>query len=93
MCSNFMATVAGPGIGFEAHSRQRSGGEDNYGLPRNEQIAHKKSWLEDELSFEKAQACRGHASFRGCDTSFGGRNYHSNHLKSVISFHAVSRPT
>jgi len=32
VCSNFMATVAGPGIGFEAHSRQGSGGEDNYGI-------------------------------------------------------------
>ena len=62
-------------------------------LPRNEQFEQKKIVvLEDELPFEKAQACRCHVSFRGYGTSFGGRNYHSNRFKWMISFH-VSRPT
>ena len=98
--SNFMATVAGPGIGFEAHSRQGSGGEDNYGIQWFSNVPSQKwtVWaqkivvLKDELPFEKAQGCRCHVSFRGYATSFGGRNYHSNRFKWMISFH-VSRPT
>ena len=97
---NFMATVAGPGIGFEAHSRQGSGGEDSYGIQWFSNVPSQKwtVWaqkivvLEDELPFEKAQPCRCHVSFRGYGTSFGGRNYHSNRFKWMILFH-VSRPT
>lgn len=100
MWSNFMATMAGPGIGFEAHSRQGSGGEDSYGIQWFSNVPSQKwtVWaqkivvLEDELPFEKAEACRCHVSFRGYGTSFGGRNYHSNRFKWMRSFH-VSRPT